>query len=100
MKGNVMNTLGRLTLVAVLALGMCGGATAADYTAEQLMSLMDTNGDGKITMDEAPEELKAGFFSVDRNGDGGIDVTEAQVMADYNNQQATEQAARDTTPVR
>ena len=54
-------------------------------TAEQLMSYMDTNPDGKITMDEAPEELKASFAFIDTNADGGIDVKEAQVMADHNN---------------
>ena len=62
-------------------------AATGDTTAEQLMSYMDANGDGKITMDEAPEELKAGFAAVDRNGDGGIDVAEAQIMADYANKE-------------
>ena len=60
---------------------------APRQTAQQLMSYMDTNGDGKITMDEAPEQLKASFGLVDQDGDGGIDVKEAQVMADYNNRQ-------------
>ena len=54
-------------------------------TAEQLMALMDTNNDGKITMEEAPEELKAGFSFIDANSDGAIDLKEAQVMADYAN---------------
>ncbi len=57
-------------------------------TAKQLVSRMDTNADGKITMDEAPEQLKNSFAAVDRNGDGGIDVKEAQVMADYTNRQS------------
>lgn len=60
-------------------------AAAGPVTAEQMMTYMDTNGDGYITMDEAPEELKTGFDFIDTNGDGGIDVKEAQVMADYNN---------------
>ena len=60
-------------------------APAGDQTAEQLMSYMDTDRDGKITMDEAPEELKASFAFIDTNADGGIDVKEAQVMADHNN---------------
>ena len=48
------------------------------------MSFMDKNGDGRITMDEAPDDLKKGFAYVDKDGDGGIDVDEAQVMVDYN----------------
>jgi Ca2+-binding EF-hand superfamily protein len=59
--------------------------TTGAVTAEQLMALMDTNSDGKITMEEAPEELKAGFSFIDANGNGGIDLKEAQVMADYAN---------------
>ena len=64
-------------------------ASAVDgVTAEQIMTFMDSNGDGKITEDEAPEEVKAGFSFLDTNGDGGIDVKEAQAMADFaNNQQ-------------
>lgn len=58
---------------------------AAGLTAEQLMAFMDANGDGKITMDEAPEQVKTGFAFIDQNGDGGIDLKEAQVMADYAN---------------
>jgi uncharacterized protein (DUF1330 family) len=54
-------------------------------TADDLMSQMDTNGDGKIDMDEAPEELKNAFEVVDTNADGGIDVREAQTIADFIN---------------
>jgi Ca2+-binding EF-hand superfamily protein len=56
-------------------------------TAEQLMSVMDKNGDGKISKDEAAEELKPNFQYIDTNGDGAIDLKEAKVMADYANQQ-------------
>ena len=58
-------------------------------TAEQIVSYLDKNGDGKISKDEASEELKPHFEQIDANKDGVIDVREAQVMADYqNNQQA------------
>lgn len=60
---------------------------AGPATAEQMMSYLDTDRDGYITMDEAPEELKSGFSFIDSNGDGGIDMQEAQVMADYANNQ-------------
>ena len=51
------------------------------------MTMIDTNSDGKITMDEAPGELKTWFTQVDQNADGGIDVTEAQAIADGMNNQ-------------
>ena len=57
-------------------------------TAEQMMTFMDSNGDGRITRDEAPAELKAGFDFFDQNKDGGIDINEAQILADYANNQA------------
>lgn len=58
-----------------------------DVTADQIMSQMDANGDGKIDMDEAPEQLKAAFGMVDANADGGIDLSEAQMIADFMNGQ-------------
>jgi Ca2+-binding EF-hand superfamily protein len=57
--------------------------TPGRATAEQIISFMDKNGDGKISKDEASEELRPHFQSIDTNGDGAIDVKEAQVMADY-----------------
>ena len=65
---------------------------AGKMTAEQMMTFMDSNGDGRITRDEAPAELKAGFDFFDQNKDGGIDINEAQILADYDNNQAAEQA--------
>lgn len=78
-----------------VAPSLVGQTTPASgsVTAEQLMSYMDMNGDGKITMEEAPEELKTGFDYIDTNGDGGIDAQEAQIMADYANQGPAGQAA-------
>ena len=54
-------------------------------TADQLMSQMDTNSDGKIDMEEAPADMKASFGMLDANGDGGIDVKEARTIADFIN---------------
>ena len=54
-------------------------------TAKQIISFMDKNGDGKISNDEASDELKPNFQFIDTNGDGVIDVKEAQVIADYAN---------------
>ncbi|PCJ57341.1 MAG: hypothetical protein COA73_10835 [Candidatus Hydrogenedentota bacterium] len=54
-------------------------------TAEQVMTMMDADGDGKITMEEAPEQLQGAFGMVDMNADGGIDLEEAQLIADFMN---------------
>lgn len=51
------------------------------------MSQMDANGDGKIVLDEAPDQLKGAFGMVDANGDGGIDLSEAQTIANFVNNQ-------------
>ena len=58
------------------------------------------NCDGKITMEEAPEELKTGFDYIDTNGDGEIDRQEVQLMADYANQGSAVQAAPASGSVR
>jgi hypothetical protein len=54
-------------------------------TAEQIVSQMDVDRDGRISRDEASEELKPHFEQIDTNKDGVIDAKEAQVMADYVN---------------
>lgn len=56
-------------------------------TAKQLIGYMDKNGDGKISKDEASEELKPNFQFIDTNGDEVIDVKEAQIMAKHVNEQ-------------
>jgi FlaG/FlaF family flagellin (archaellin) len=58
---------------------------AGNVTADQIMSNLDANGDGKIDLDEAPDDLKRTFGMVDANADGGIDLTEAQTIADFMN---------------
>ena len=46
---------------------------------------MDKDRDSKISKDKAPDELKTNFQYIDTNGDGAIEVKEAQVIADYVN---------------
>lgn len=43
---------------------------------------LDKNSDGKITSDEAPEQMQRGFSYMDANGDGGIDKAEHQAAMD------------------
>ena len=56
-------------------------------TAKQLMGYMDTDGDHKISKDEASEELKPNFQYLDTNGDGFLDMKETEVVAEYANKQ-------------
>ena len=60
---------------------------SSGVTAEQVMGMMDTDSDGKITMEEAPEQLKGAFSMVDTNADGSIDVKEAEAIASFMNNQ-------------
>jgi len=62
-------------------------AEESGATAAQVMEMMDTDSDGKITMEEAPDQLKGAFSMVDTNADGVIDVKEAQAIADFMNNQ-------------
>lgn len=76
--------------LAVFENGGIAQAAQADpggTTAEQVMSQMDGNGDGSITLEEAPDQLKAAFDMVDTDGDGKIDLAEAQTIADFMNGQ-------------
>lgn len=69
-------------------------APTGGLTAEQIIGYMDKDGDKKISKDEASAELKPNFGPIDTDGDGFIDVKEAQAIADY----ANGQAVTDTKP--
>lgn len=60
---------------------------AEGVTAAQIMENLDTDKDGKITEEEAPDQLKQSFSLVDANADGSIDLEEAQTIADFLNAQ-------------
>ena len=66
-------------------------------TPKQVVAYYDKNRNGFIEESEASPELKPHFAQIDTNGDGQIDLREAQAMADYQNQQQ-DQAAETPTP--
>ena len=41
----------------------------------------DTNGDGRLTVDEMPERLHQRFQHMDTNGDGALDENEIRAAA-------------------
>ena len=41
-----------------------------------ILSSLDANKDGRISENEAVDDMKANFSQIDRNGDGGIDIDE------------------------
>lgn len=49
----------------------------------RMMARMDTNGDGLIQEDEAPEQMKNFFGMIDSNADGSIDMKELEAMIQY-----------------
>ncbi len=69
---------------------MAQGGLNDGVTAEVIMVVLDANKDSKITMDESPDELKQFFSVVDSNADGGVDATEAIIIADFVNAQAAQ----------
>lgn len=42
---------------------------------------LDTNGDGKVSREEAPEQMQAFFDRLDTNMDGSIDKAEGEAAA-------------------
>ncbi|OYW12610.1 MAG: hypothetical protein B7Z55_18145, partial [Planctomycetales bacterium 12-60-4] len=57
-----------------------GGRPGADIGANAIFARMDTNGDGKISKDEAPERMREGFARMDRDGDGFLTQEELRQM--------------------
>ncbi len=49
---------------------------------EQLIKLMDKNGDGALDRDEAPERMAQFFDRADTSGDGKLDAAEMKVVAE------------------
>ena len=56
-------------------------------TGEMFVGYLDKDNDKKISKDEASAELKPYFDQHDLDNDGYIDAKEAEVIADYVNQQ-------------
>lgn len=54
------------------------GAPVAEKKPQRNLLKADKDGDGKVSLDEAPEGVKPFFSKVDKNGDGYIDASEAK----------------------
>ena len=75
-----------MPLIAAMAAGVLASAAVAQQQApspEQapmVLTSLDADGDEKISESEAPGGMKQNFASIDRNGDGGIDLEELTTM--------------------
>ncbi len=59
------------------ATGQTTGSQSFDSSqAPIILSSLDADKDGKISLGEAVEDMKANFAMIDSNGDGGIDIDE------------------------
>ena len=53
-----------------------GGRSGGPPNPAQMFKELDKNSDGKLTEDEAPGPMKSRFSAADKNGDGGVDLSE------------------------
>ncbi len=56
--------------------GQQGGGPGGPPDPAQAFGRLDANSDGKLSEDEVPPPMKSQFSSADKNGDGGIDLSE------------------------
>ena len=63
-----------------------------DVTA--IVAFSDESRDGKMQLEEAPEQFKMYFEMMDQNKDGGVDMTEAHAANEFLKQQAAAQEAK------
>jgi Ca2+-binding EF-hand superfamily protein len=56
--------------------------------AEQIFKRADKDGDGKLSMEEAPKFLKKHFAKIDKNGDGFLDREELEAWFDKHRKMA------------
>lgn len=67
--------------LATMLLGAAAfAAHAQPVTGAGLLDRLDTDGDGRITLDEATAARQTIFDRIDRNGDGSVDETEIEMI--------------------
>ena len=57
-----------------------GGSGGGGFSASMMLERMDSDSDGKISKDEAPEQMKGNFDTYDTNSDGFLDEAEIEAM--------------------
>lgn len=59
------------------------GGPGGERRGAPSMERLDTNGDGKISKEEAPDRMKQNWDRLDTNSDGAIDKTEMEAIARF-----------------
>ena len=71
----------------------------ADVSAKGLIAQFDKDGDSRVSKEEAPDDLKSNFAYVDTDGNGQIDVKEAEIIVAYIKGQSPHESSRpDSSP--
>ncbi len=88
LEGNMVTPMGDMPFTGTQAKA---AAPAEGEEAAAMLKAMDTNGDGVVSEDEAPEQMKQFFSMIDADGSGGIDAKEMQTVVDFRRQQGGQQ---------
>lgn len=83
--GTIDSPMGKLPFTGTLAKAEEDDSEAGRALA--MLKQIDSNNDGKITEDEAPEQMKQFFSMIDSNGDGHIDAEEMIMVIQFMAQQ-------------
>jgi hypothetical protein len=86
--GEMITPMGEMPFTGTMAKADAGAEDDSEEgRAKAMLDQIDGNGDGKVTEDEAPEQMKQFFTMIDADGSGGIDANEMIMVIQFMDQQ-------------